>query len=68
MNGTYMVNAETGTKTRLAPRKATMLPVDGCQVQFGNVVCKVRNLYALSRSAFLALARYRACRRGSEYS
>ncbi|CAM9346510.1 unnamed protein product, partial [Sphacelaria rigidula] len=41
MNGTYVINAETGTSTRLPPKKATMLPVDGCQVQFGSVTCKV---------------------------
>lgn len=41
MNGTYLLNAETGASTRLAPKKATLLPVEGCQIQFGSVVCKV---------------------------
>ncbi|CAM9729184.1 unnamed protein product, partial [Scytosiphon promiscuus] len=40
-NGTYVVDAETGTKTRLAPKKATMLPEEGCRVHFGGVACKV---------------------------
>lgn len=40
-NGTYVVNAETEDKTRLAPKKAMMLPRQGCRIHFGGVVCKV---------------------------
>eukprot|EP00903_Cladosiphon_okamuranus_P014255 g13241.t1 len=40
-NGTYIVDAVTGDKTRLAPRKVTMLPEEGCRVHFGRVECKV---------------------------
>lgn len=40
-NGTYVINAETGDKTRLAPKKAMMLPRQGCRIHFGAVVCKV---------------------------
>lgn len=40
-NGTHVVDPATGDKTRLAPRKVTMLPEEGCRVHFGGVVCKV---------------------------
>lgn len=40
-NGTYVIDATTGDKTRLAPKKATLLPEEGCRVQLGGVVCKV---------------------------
>eukprot|EP00752_Nemacystus_decipiens_P009915 g8847.t1 len=40
-NGTYIVDVATGDKTRLAPRKVTVLPEEGCRVHFGGVVCKV---------------------------
>lgn len=40
-NGTYIVDATTGEKTRLAPKKATILPEEGCRVHFGVVACKV---------------------------
>lgn len=36
-----MVDVDTGENTRLAPRKATVLPEDGCQIYFGAVLCKV---------------------------
>lgn len=36
-----MVDADTGENKRLAPRKATVLPDDGCQIYFGAVLCKV---------------------------
>lgn len=37
-----MIDKETGAKTRLAPKKATMLPEGGCVVHFGGAICKVR--------------------------
>lgn len=36
-----MVDADTGENKRLAPRKATVVPDDGCQIYFGAVLCKV---------------------------
>lgn len=46
-NGTYIVDAATGDKMRLAPRKVTMLPEEGCRVHFGGVVCKVGTLFGV---------------------
>lgn len=40
-NGSYIIDAETGEKTRLAPKKATMLPEAGCRIQLGGAACKV---------------------------
>ncbi|CAM9645251.1 unnamed protein product, partial [Discosporangium mesarthrocarpum] len=40
-NGTFIVNTSGGGRTKLVPRKATLLPTEASLVQFGLVVCKV---------------------------
>ncbi|CAM9820986.1 unnamed protein product, partial [Choristocarpus tenellus] len=40
-NGTFLVNTTTGVRTKLMPRRAKLLPVTDCRVEFGLIPCKV---------------------------